>query len=71
MFLRKEVLLVHKDLQIIDYNPVAYRGVDRTDEKAIHLALQNGKKLTIIKYGHIHHSTGHWIADGMLREKNQ
>lgn len=62
---------MHKDLQIIDYNPVAYRGVDRTGEKAIHLALQNGEKLIISKYGHIHNSTGRWIANGMLREKNQ
>lgn len=62
---------MHWYLKIIEYAPAAYRGVDETDEKAINLALQNGKKLTISKYGHIHNSTGRWIADGMLREKNQ
>lgn len=57
------------NLQITDYNPVAYRGVDRTDAKIIHLALQNGEKLTIDRYGHIYDSHGRWIADGMRREK--
>lgn len=30
------------------------RGVDKADIKAIHLALQNGEKLTIDRYGHIY-----------------
>lgn len=50
-----------------DFNPAVYRGVDKTDIKAIHLALQNGEKLTIDKYGHIKDSSGRWIADGMKR----
>lgn len=61
---------MHKDLQIKDYDPVAYKGIDDTDAKAIQLALQNGEKLIITRYGHIYDSHGRWIADGMRREKN-
>ncbi len=61
---------MHKDLQIKDYDTAVYRGVDDTDAKAIQLALQNGEKLIITRYGHIYDSHGRWIADGMRREKN-
>ena len=61
---------MHKDLQIKDYDPAVYRGVDNTDTKAIQLALQNGEKLIITRYGHIYDSHERWIADGMRREKN-
>lgn len=51
-----------------DFNPSKYKGVDKADIKAIHLALQNGEKLTIDRYGHVYDTSGRWIADGMQRE---
>lgn len=51
-----------------EFDPSSYKGVDKTDIKSIHLALQNGEKLTIDRNGHIYDSSGRWIADGMQRE---
>ena len=51
-----------------DFDASKYRGVDNADIKVIHLALQNGEKLTIDRYGHIYTGDGRWIADGMRRE---
>ena len=51
-----------------EFDAAIYKGVDRTDIKAIHLAMQNGEKLTIDRYGHIYTADGRWIADGMRRE---
>ena len=50
-----------------DFDASKYRGVDKADIKAIHLALQNGEKLTIDRCGHIFTADGRWIADGMER----
>ena len=50
-----------------EFDATIYKGVDRTDIKAIHLALQNGEKLTIDRCGHIFTADGRWIADGMQR----
>ncbi len=51
-----------------EFDASKYRGVDKADIKAIHLALQNGEKLTIDRYGHIYTADGRWIADGLLRK---
>ena len=50
-----------------DFDASKYRGVDKADIKAIHLALQNGEKLTIDRCGHIFTADDRWIADGMER----
>lgn len=50
------------------FDPSRYKGVDKTDIKAIHLALQNGEELTIDRNGHVYDTSGRWIADGMQRE---
>lgn len=50
-----------------EFDASKYRGVDKADIKAIHLALQNGEKLTIDRCGHIFTADGRWIADGMER----
>lgn len=50
-----------------EFDASKYRGVDKADIKAIHLALQNGEKLTIDRYGHIYIGDGRWIAYGMER----
>ncbi len=52
-----------------EFDASKYRGVDKADIKAIHLALQNSEKLTIDRYGHIYTADGRWIADGMQRVK--
>lgn len=51
-----------------DFDASKYKGADKSDVKAIYLAIQNGEKLTIDKSGHIYDSTGRWIADGIKRE---
>ncbi len=50
-----------------EFDAAKYIGVDGADIKAIHMALQNGEKLTIDRYGHIFNSDGRWIADGKAR----
>lgn len=51
-----------------EYNPDVYCGVDSTDIKVIHLAIQNGNKLKIDSNGRVFDESGRWIADGMKRE---
>ena len=42
-------------------------GVDDIDRKLIFIAIQNGEKLTIDRYGHVYDSSKRWIADAMKR----
>ena len=44
-----------------------YVGATAEDCKMIHLALSEGKKLTIDSDGHIYDDTERWIADGKER----
>ena len=53
--------------EIIDYDNRTYVGATAVDCKMIHLALSEGKKLTIDRDGHIYDDTGRWIADGKKR----
>ncbi|MCM1167632.1 MAG: hypothetical protein NC401_16665 [Ruminococcus sp.] len=47
-----------------DYDSKKYVGATAEDCKMIHLALSEGRKLTIDGSGRIHDDTGRWIADG-------
>ena len=49
------------------YNNSALMGVDNIDRKLIFMAIQNGEKLTIDRYGHVYDSSKRWIADAMKR----
>lgn len=51
----------------IDYDNRTYVGATAEDCKVIHLALSEGKKLTIDSDGHIYDDTERWIADGKER----
>ena len=42
-------------------------GVDNVDCKLIFMAIKNGEKLTIDRYGHVYDSSNRWIADAMKR----
>ena len=42
-------------------------GVDVVDRKSIFMAIENGEKLTIDRYGHVYDSSKLWIADYMKR----
>ena len=42
-------------------------GVDDVDRKSIFMAIHNGEKLTIDRYGHVYDSSKRWIADAMKR----
>ena len=50
------------------YDNADYMGVDDVDRKSIFMAIQNGEKLTIDRYGHVYDSSNRWIADAMKRE---
>ena len=50
------------------YDNSNYMGVDDVDRKSIFMAIQNGEKLTIDRYGHVYDSSNRWIADAMQRE---
>ncbi len=50
------------------YDNSNYMGVDNVDRKLIFMAIQNGEKLTIDRYGHVYDSSKRWIADAMKRE---
>ncbi len=50
-----------------DYDNRTYAGATAEDCKMIHLALSEGRKLTIDRDGHIYDDTGRWIADGKKR----
>ena len=54
----------------IDYDNRTYVGATAVDCKMIHLALSEGKKLTIDSDGRIRDDTGRWIADGKERKNN-
>ena len=49
------------------YDNRTYVGATAEDCKVIHLALSEGKKLTIDGSGHVRDDTGRWIADGKER----
>ena len=49
------------------YDNANYMGVDDVDRKSIFMAIQNGERLTIDKYGHVYDSSKRWIADAMKR----
>ena len=51
----------------IDYDNRTYVGATAVDCKVIHLALSEGKRLTIDCDGHIYDDTGRLIADGKDR----
>jgi len=42
-------------------------GVDDVDRKSIFMAIQNGERLTIDRYGHVYNNSKRWIADAMKR----
>ena len=51
----------------IDYDNRTYIGATAVDCNMIHLAISDGKKLTIDSNGRIYDDTGRWIADGKER----
>ena len=57
-----------RNLLYLIYNSDVYCGVDSTDIKVIHLAIQRGNKLKIDSNGRFFDESGRWIADGMKRE---
>ncbi len=50
-----------------EYSNITHMGATPEDCKAIHLALMEGKKLSIDKNGRITGDIGRWIADGKER----
>lgn len=50
-----------------EYSSITHVGATPEDCKAIHLALMEGKKLSIDKNGRIIDDTGRWNADGKER----
>lgn len=52
----------------VNFDSRKYVGATAEDCKMIHLALSEGKKLTIDSSGRIHDGTGRWIADGKERD---
>ncbi|MBQ8194887.1 MAG: hypothetical protein IJZ47_05925 [Oscillospiraceae bacterium] len=50
-----------------EYNNITHVGATPEDCKVIHLALTEGKKLSIDKKGKITDDTGRWIAVGKER----
>ena len=53
-----------------DYDNRTYVGTTAEDCKVIHLALSEGKRLTIDGSGRVRDDTGRWIADGKARKNN-
>ena len=51
----------------IIYDSRIYVGATTEDCKVIHLALSEGKRLTIDSSGRVFDETGRWIADGKER----
>lgn len=49
------------------YDNACFIGVDDVDRKLIFMAIQNGEKLTIDKFGHVYDGSVRWIADAMRR----
>ena len=54
----------------IIFDSRTYVGVTAEDCKVIHLALSEGKRLTIDRSGRVRDDTGRWIADGKERKNN-
>ncbi len=52
----------------IIYDSRIYVGATVEDCKVIHLALSEGKRLTIDSSGRVFDETGRWIADGKERK---
>ena len=50
-----------------EYSSITHVGATLEDCKVIHLALMEGKKLSIDKNGRITDDTGRWNADGKER----
>lgn len=50
-----------------DYDSRAYVGASDEDIKIIHLALVDGKRLSMDTRGLIYDESGRWIADGKER----
>ena len=50
-----------------EYSSITHVGATPEDCKVIHLALMEGKKLSIDQNGRITDDTGRWIADGKER----
>mgnify|MGYP007016819072 FL=1 len=50
-----------------EYSSITHVGATPEDCKVIHLALMEGKKLSIDKNGRIIDETGRWNADGKER----
>ena len=50
-----------------EYSSITHVGATPEDCKEIHLALMEGKKLSIDKNGRIIDDTGRWNADGKER----
>ena len=50
-----------------EYSSITHVGATPEDCKVIHLALMEGKKLSIDKNGRINDDTGRWIAGGKER----
>ena len=50
-----------------EYSNITHVGATPEDCKVIHLALMEGKKLSIDKNGRIIDDTGRWNADGKER----
>lgn len=50
-----------------EYSSITHVGAAPEDCKVIHLALMEGKKLSIDKNGRIIDDTGRWNADGKER----
>lgn len=50
-----------------EYSSITHVGATPEDCKVIHLALMEGKKLSIDKNGRIIDDTGRWNADGNER----
>lgn len=50
-----------------EYSSITHVGATPEDCKVIHLALMEGKKLSIDKNGRITDNTGRWIANGKER----
>lgn len=50
-----------------DYDSRTYVGASDEDIKIIHLALVDGKRLTMDRRSRIYDESGRWIADGKER----
>lgn len=54
-----------------DYDSRKYIGASDEDIKIIHLALVDGKRLTMDTRGRIYDESGRWIADAIERKNRE